>query len=152
MKKCVICKQEKNLIEFNKKKSSKDNLQPHCKCCSKEKSKFYYKNNSDKHKKEIKIRKIKNQLETKTKLCDFLLKNPCKVCGENDILVLEFDHLCDKEKEISNLICRNASWETIEKEIAKCQVLCSNCHRKKTHKENNSFKYNYCLENSGLKL
>ena len=36
-------------------------------------------------------------------------------------------------------------WEKIGadlvKEVAKCQVLCRNCHQSKTHKENNSWRW-----------
>lgn len=48
-------------------------------------------------------------------------------------IVLEFDHRDRNEKaeNISNLIL-NASWERIETEIKKCDVLCANCHRRKT--------------------
>lgn len=47
----------------------------------------------------------------------------------NDIACLDFHHLKDKEFNISNEI-RNLSIENLKKEINKCVVLCSNCHRK----------------------
>lgn len=53
----------------------------------------------------------------------------CIVCGEKDIACLDFHHLKDKEFNISNEI-RNLSIENLKKEINKCVVLCSNCHRK----------------------
>ena len=70
-------------------------------------------------------------------LREFLSKHPCTMCGVTDIEVLEFDHLDPKEKEynISHLTGATYSLEKIQKEIKKCQVLCANCHRKKTFKE-----------------
>jgi hypothetical protein len=44
---------------------------------------------------------------------------------------MDFDHLGDKEFTISNM--KNVvSRERLEAEIAKCDVVCSNCHRTRT--------------------
>jgi hypothetical protein len=51
-------------------------------------------------------------------------------------IVLEFDHLSNKTYNVSSLII-GRSISTIEREIEKCQVLCSNCHRRKTAIEQN---------------
>ncbi len=57
--------------------------------------------------------------------------HPCCDCGETDPLVLEFDHLRDKRFNIgSALPYRN--WESILAEIEKCEVVCANCHRRRT--------------------
>jgi hypothetical protein len=59
--------------------------------------------------------------------------HPCVDCGETDPLVLEFDHVRDKFFDIgAGLPDRN--WQTILKEIAKCEVVCANCHRRRTAK------------------
>jgi NAD-dependent SIR2 family protein deacetylase len=56
----------------------------------------------------------------------------CRPCrGEADPLVLEFDHIKDKSFEIgAGLPDRN--WESILTEIEKCEVVCANCHRRRT--------------------
>ena len=55
--------------------------------------------------------------------------------GESDLRVLDFDHN-DPDDKIGNVtemaLGGNNSWEKIEKEIKKCTIRCSNCHRKKT--------------------
>ena len=62
-----------------------------------------------------------------------MLENPCVICGEADITVLEFDHCKgDKRGNIAELIGNGNSWQVVEEEIEKCQVLCANCHRRKT--------------------
>ena len=62
---------------------------------------------------------------------DYFAIHPCADCGERDPLVLEFDHLRDKRFNIgSALPYRN--WETILAEIEKCEVVCANCHRRRT--------------------
>lgn len=56
-------------------------------------------------------------------------------CGIRDPIVLTHDHRDpqDKYKKISEMITNN-SWERIEQEIAKCDVVCANCHAIRTAK------------------
>ena len=43
---------------------------------------------------------------------------------------MDFDHLSDdKVDAVSRLINQGCSWETLLKEIEKCDLICSNCHR-----------------------
>lgn len=67
---------------------------------------------------------------------EFLEKNPCVECGESDPVVLELDHLDPTEKtsNVSDLMNRSRM-ELLMEELAKCQVMCANCHRKKTAKQ-----------------
>lgn len=59
---------------------------------------------------------------------------PCTDCGMRyPYYVMDFDHLGDKEFDISNMKRRNMSLQLIKIEIAKCEVVCSNCHRVRTH-------------------
>ncbi|UUV46170.1 hypothetical protein [Bacillus phage vB_BanS-Thrax2] len=53
----------------------------------------------------------------------------CKLCGYNKTgYALDWHHHNDdKNYEPSNLLKR--SWKAYQKEIAKCVLLCSNCHR-----------------------
>jgi hypothetical protein len=51
--------------------------------------------------------------------------------GETDPVVLEFDHLRDKKFTISKGI-RDRNWQSVLDEIAKCEVVCANCHRRRT--------------------
>lgn len=60
---------------------------------------------------------------------------PCADCGVSyPPYVLDFDHLGDdKLDNVSRLVGSKASEEAIRSEIAKCEVVCSNCHRERTH-------------------
>ena len=64
-------------------------------------------------------------------LYEYLLDHPCVDCGEDDPVVLEFDHQHNKELDISRAV-NDWSQERIEREIAKCEVVCSNCHKRRT--------------------
>ncbi len=59
-------------------------------------------------------------------------KLACVRCGEDHPSCLEFDHRIPAEKDfpISTAYC-SLSLERIKAEIQKCDVLCSNCHRKR---------------------
>jgi len=68
---------------------------------------------------------------------NYLLKHPCK-CGETDPVVLDFDHVRGKKRfHITRALGLGYSYETISAEIAKCEVRCSNCHRRATARRQN---------------
>jgi hypothetical protein len=58
-----------------------------------------------------------------------------------DPLVLEFDHLGLKRKNVMTMVWEGYSMETIENEMSKCDIRCANCHRRKTLAERNSFRH-----------
>lgn len=54
----------------------------------------------------------------------------CEKCGFNHPAALDFHHLNSKEKEFNiSQLKRFGNKEKLLKEIEKCMVLCSNCHR-----------------------
>ena len=74
-----------------------------------------------------------NKQELKKKLATIKEDSGCMDCGESNHIVLDFDHLKDKKYNISRMIHDGFSWAAIKKEIAKCEVVCANCHRIRTH-------------------
>lgn len=74
----------------------------------------------------------------KAKVIDYLRTHPCVDCGEDDVIVLEFDHVRGKKKRtVASMLVQGYSFEKILLEIAKCDVRCANCHRRKTAKKGN---------------
>lgn len=68
-------------------------------------------------------------------LRELLLESACVDCSNNDIRVLEFDHLPEYKKttEVSRMVCGSTySWKRIKEEIDKCQIVCANCHKIRT--------------------
>lgn len=55
----------------------------------------------------------------------------CKICGYNRCTeALEFHHLDPTQKDITiSSEGYSKGWKVIEKELSKCVLLCSNCHR-----------------------
>jgi len=56
----------------------------------------------------------------------------CSQCGESHVACLDFHHRDRAEKEVSVALVIHQGWsrKRILEEIAKCDVLCSNCHQK----------------------
>ena len=136
---CTLCKESKDVKDFNKNKSKKDGLNNLCKECSKSRSKTYYNQNGDKHKEAVRKRNKEILIENRIKIFEYLKSNPCLDCNEADPIVLEFDHRDDVEKiaEVGKLVANGYKWETIKEEIDKCDVRCANCHRRRTAKQFN---------------
>lgn len=68
----------------------------------------------------------------------WLKDKPCKDCGiKYSPWIMDFDHRDPKKKlyKISAMISVNAKLEDIKLEADKCDVVCSNCRRERTHKQ-----------------
>jgi hypothetical protein len=64
-------------------------------------------------------------------LLELLDRSPCVDCGENDSVVLEFDHVDGKRADVTRL-AMGCGLERLEREIARCEIRCANCHRLRT--------------------
>lgn len=63
------------------------------------------------------------------------LKNkPCADCNQAyPVVCMDFDHINeDKDRALSILAFGCASLDRLAHEVAKCEVVCSNCHRIRT--------------------
>ncbi|OVE78575.1 hypothetical protein BVY00_02425 [bacterium G20] len=67
---------------------------------------------------------------------DIKEKTPCADCGVNyPYYVMDFDHLENQEKSnIISFFAQTGRVGALKLELAKCEVVCSNCHRARTHK------------------
>ena len=60
----------------------------------------------------------------------------CEECGENHPACLDFHHINPEDKKFSIARINDyLSWGLLKAEIAKCCILCANCHRKKHYNE-----------------
>jgi ribosomal protein L37AE/L43A len=76
--------------------------------------------------------KSKVSRDIRAYIVDIKSKTPCKDCGKIfHPVAMDFDHVHGEKKfqiGSSNL----SSWKAILTEIAKCEIVCSNCHRVRT--------------------
>jgi predicted transcriptional regulator len=114
-KKCRYCYKNKPIDEFPiVSKNGIDYTRCKCDTC-------YY---------EMKLNRRRSSAKW---LEEFKKKLQCKNCENSDFRVLEFHHLSDKLFNIADGASRGFSKEKIMKEISKCEVLCSNCHKIETY-------------------
>jgi len=139
---CTKCKTEKDLHSFSARKLSKDGRAAWCRECFKENWKERYYENHAHYRKSHNTSRKRVREQNAYRVFEYLAAHPCIICGESDPIVLEFDHRIkdDKIENIANLI-RDAKWERIEFEIRKCDVLCANCHRRKSAAQFNYLRY-----------
>jgi len=64
---------------------------------------------------------------------DYKRRKGCIDCGENDPVVLDFDHKNGKRKKFS--LAKTVSLSRMKQEAKKCDVRCANCHRRRTAKQ-----------------
>lgn len=125
---CSKCKQEKDSDEFNYN-SSRKRFAHHCKKCHSDYLKSHYQRN----KKYYKDKAKKRVDEIREWFVEYKSKLKCIECGESHPSCIEFHHKNkdEKELEISDAIGNGWTQKRILTEIKKCDVLCSNCHRKR---------------------
>lgn len=141
MKTCSLCHADLPVESFNKKTSSKDGLQNVCRVCNSRQSREYYSQNKDKHKETVNLRNKAERTRIQEKMCLYLKEHPCVDCGESDIVVLEFDHLGRKDANVSDLM--RHSWNRILQEMHLCEVVCANCHKRRTAQRMPTYRSKY---------
>lgn len=136
MKICIKCGQPKVDADFGSNRSI-------CLNCKRSYNNNYYQENKSKITPSKKANGIRRLKLIRSNLLKYLKSNPCIICKETDPIVLDFDHLGGKSYNVSDMVRAGHSWDSILIEISKCQVLCSNCHRRKTAMENGYYKCLY---------
>jgi hypothetical protein len=126
-KRCCHCKEWKPLTEFNRRTTAIDGRQARCRECNK----AYHYENWDRHMSQIRGRNKRVLRENQRNMLAYLETHPCVDCGESDVVVLQFDHLRDKRKNVASMM-RGYAWTVILMEIEKCEVRCANCHARRT--------------------
>lgn len=101
----------------------------------------YYADNSDRIKEQVTARRKAHRARVRKYLAE-VKSVPCADCQiAYPSQCMDFDHLSDKRFNVSEAASGNYSLETIKAEIVKCEVVCSNCHRIRTHKRKNKKKH-----------
>lgn len=135
MKVCSTCRRSLPLDAFNLRSASPDRRQAVCRECNAVRSRRYYTENLEKHRRAVADQVARTRAKNLERIGAFLLEHPCVDCGEADLRVLDFDHRdgSDKTGEVMKLAKAAYSWARVMDEIAKCDVRCRNCHAKVTY-------------------
>lgn len=138
-KRCGECGEVKPLAEFHLNSRSRDGRQWRCKTCNIRINREWYANHPEVKSGRMSTNARQRRLDAHWRILDYLRAHPCVDCGERDPVVLDFDHLRDKVKNISAMLRHR--WDAVLAEIDKCEVVCANCHRRRTARRANSFRY-----------
>lgn len=121
---------------FAKNAKKPDGLANLCKRCAKDASRKHYL----KHREAVK-RKARGHNRAQTERLREIINDakakPCTDCGvAYPPHVMDFDHLDGSEKRfnVADAVSHGYSDETIRDELAKCELVCANCHRERTHR------------------
>lgn len=133
---CGTCNQVKPMEEFAWRNKAKGTRNWACRDCQKAYRKQHYEANRERY--IAKAAKWRNArlAENRIKVRHYLETHPCVDCGEEDWVVLDFDHreMDDKEFSIAETL-QFQFWDKIQAEIEKCDIRCANCHRRRTARQ-----------------
>lgn len=123
-KMCGTCGKIQSLDEFCKKKASKDGLNSSCRTCKSRFNADHYKNNTQYYRDKTTRRHHELQQWWKT----YKEKLLCSKCGFDHPAAIVFHHRNPENKKdtVSSLV--HSGKKVVLEEIAKCDILCSNCH------------------------
>jgi len=148
---CKRCGTIKSINDFVPRKEVKGansrKYAPYCRPCKREydrlrypqvrdksvaRAKRYYNNNLEKVSAQNRANLAKRRQHRK-ELLHKLKDNPCMDCGgKYPPYCMDWDHLYGKIFTIGEKLC-NVSEAQLMAEIAKCELVCSNCYRIRTH-------------------
>jgi hypothetical protein len=119
MKTCTICFIEKDESEFYKRKSRPIGLAASCRKCHSKKMVAY-------------VKKWKHRLKEELVI---LAGGKCIDCEKSyPPFVMDFHHR-DPEDKLFTVNAGTRNKTKAFEEVKKCDLLCSNCHRTRTHKQ-----------------
>jgi hypothetical protein len=132
---CTGCGDTKPASEFSVKNTITGRQATRCLACVAAASREHYRRNRETYLTRARSRERWSNPKRSYRL-DYLSTHPCIDCGETDPLLLEFDHRVGETKlnDVSRLI-RERKWSDVAAEIAKCDVRCVSCHRRKTARD-----------------
>ena len=129
---CNRCARTLPLAAFGRNRRRRDGRQVYCRECKATVDRDWYRRRGHTQKARNRGYVRRNAKH----VWAYLLEHPCVDCGEADPIVLEFDHARgEKVGAVSNMVRRQFSLAALDVEIAKCDVRCSNCHKRKTARE-----------------
>lgn len=141
---CTKCRTTKPRDQFRVDRRQPDGLHQHCTQCRKITESRWRDSNRQHLREKSKDQTHHNKIVCRSYVFEYLKSNHCIDCDEDNILLLDFDHLepSDKKYSIGKMLNSRGgvSLVKLKAEIDKCVVRCANCHRLRTIKQFGSWK------------
>jgi len=130
---CARCHSEKPIEAFPIKDRARGTRRAYCLPCCREYGREHYQRNRAAYLGRTRKRHADLRPAQRAFIKEYLVTHPCVDCGIGDPVVLEFDHR-DPAVKLENVgrLIHSGSLAGLRGEIAKCDVRCGNCHRRKT--------------------
>ena len=126
LRQCYGCKEMKTLDAFPKSKRESGGRRYQCYLCKREQDK-----NRPSSRLLMREHRGRQQSRAVAILDDYRRTHPCPRCGESEPAALDFHHVDPSVKSGPIMvIAKNGTMQKLREELAKCIILCANCHRK----------------------
>jgi hypothetical protein len=144
VKTCTKCLRPLPLSSYAKRGSG---LQARCRKCHAEYTRANYQSNKQAYKDRARRNAARYLSKTQELIVDYLTKNPCVDCGNQDLRVLQFDYRDPllKRANVVDLMRRGSALSRIREEIALCDVRCANCHSIRTAEQFGTWRHAHVL-------
>lgn len=129
---CTKCKETRPVEDFHRKGTGR---RARCKHCLSKEARLRYKRDP-KRRGQISKAVLRRRKKLDAFIRELKDQKPCTDCGNAyPYYVMDFDHVGDKEVNVSQITVRKGwSEERILKELDQCELVCANCHRERTFK------------------
>ena len=131
---CGGCGTDRALTEFSWKDRLRGLRASRCKYCQRAYARQWYASNRERHRMAAQVAR-RARHKANVRLVELAKYRPCADCGRAFAPEqMDFDHVRgEKVAEVSSLLW-NATPTRVAEEIAKCDVVCANCHRIRTRR------------------
>lgn len=127
---CQKCGEVKSIDNFSIRKKSPDGFRQWCKECDNAAQKIQYANNKKYYLDRNRIRRAAMSKWIR----EYKEGKPCFMCGGIfPYYVMDFNHIKLSTKKFNLGHGAKQSLNAVKAEIAKCELLCANCHRVHTY-------------------
>lgn len=131
MRTCTRCGLAQDAAAFAARNAGRGTLQSWCRACHRVVAAERWRKLTAEQQEAKRRRERERARRLRDALWRRLAGARCTDCGNDDPLVLEFDHRGPKAGNIADLAVRR-SLTALEQELAVCEVRCANCHRRRT--------------------
>lgn len=129
------------MTEFNYRRIQDGWRRDDCKDCYNEKRRSTYRSLSGEEKLKKQRHNTQNRERAIAVIGKYLTGRSCVDCGETDPIVFEFDHVRgEKFRNVSAMTSAAFSEARLLEEVEKCDVVCANCHKRRTVKRQGSWR------------
>lgn len=133
---CSSCHLEKPTACFSFSHQLRGTLNSYCRACHAAYRHAHYVANKPDYVRRAIAQGRRRREVNRREVLRYLSAHPCVDCGIANPVVLEFDHR-DPDLKLMDVATMMMSrrWPRVLAEIAKCDVRCANCHRRRTARQ-----------------